>query len=121
MHWPSDIGLLTVLVAVIGFPAISYIHRIGKVLDAQTKLSIRAMAFPRVLRDLKSAEKEIETLRSRLAEYESSELPLGVRSGYRCEISLSVAFAGRTLDGPRRLRLATDRAWIGMLGFRPRY
>lgn len=54
-------------------------ERTAKVLDAQTKLSIRAMAFPRVLRDLKSAEKEIETLRSRLAEYESSELPHGVR------------------------------------------
>jgi hypothetical protein len=49
------------------------------VLNAQSQLTVRAMAFPRVLRDLKSAEAEIESLRTRLAEYESTELEPGNR------------------------------------------
>lgn len=49
------------------------------VLAAQSQLTVRAMAFPRVLRDFKAAEAEITKLRKRLAEYESTELEPGDR------------------------------------------
>lgn len=43
------------------------------VLNAQRDLTLRAMAFPRTLRDLNKARAEIEELRSKLKEFEGSE------------------------------------------------
>lgn len=42
-------------------------------LESQVEVSARAKAFPRVVRDLTRAKGEIEALKKRLAEYESSE------------------------------------------------
>lgn len=50
------------------------------VLAAQTLTSIRAMAFPRLLRNFNKAQSEIEELKAKLAEYEGSEPGQGNRN-----------------------------------------
>ena len=48
-------------------------QRREEVLGAQTMTALRAMAYPRVLRDLNAAKSEIEELKSKLAEYQGTE------------------------------------------------
>lgn len=51
--------------------------RMQEVLGAQTALTLRAMAYPRMLRDLNKTREENEALKAKLKEYEGSEPDLG--------------------------------------------
>lgn len=56
-------------------------QRREEVLEAQTMVALRAAAYPRVLRDLKSAKAALKALQEKLSEYEGSEPEPGGKRG----------------------------------------
>lgn len=56
-------------------------QRREEVLEAQTMVALRAAAYPRVLRDLKTAKAQLKELQDKLAEYQVSEPEPGGKRG----------------------------------------